>query len=656
MEFLPRHEFNSCVRRYGGDRRSRGFWCRDQFLCLAFAPLTFRESLRDIETCLRAVRTKFYHAGFRGRISRSTLADANREHDWQIYTDFAKVLIVHTCELYAHDTLAVALEQTVYALDSTTIDLCWSLFPWARFRRRKGAVKLHTLLDLRGNIPCFIRITHGKTHDVTVLDHLPVEPGAFSVMDRGYIDFARLYTPTARAAFFVTRAKGDVGGTIEGTDGNASVIARGGFQGTVTAGLDAIVATGDAITSATFTAGRDANVSSHDGVTSTNISAFHNASLWAKGVISSSQVLASYFASGSYQPGSASVSSLSPEFINVTAKARDNVAMYSGGNMMSATAETRRGTITASALTQLDGTFTAGSGVTLVSLGDITSGTSVTAGTYQAATVDVFAGQSVDGSYTVTGSVIASAMQDVKGTFNITTGGATLFAGFDADASMTADANVVVNAGREIKNNLTSNNGEVTAGISGATGGGAMSATIQAQTKATITNLMGDVTGGITVNAGGADITADGQLSSVVTTTNGGIVSRLTGQISSGNLTANLAAIDLATLQDIASAVNANAGTTLTAWAGTVIGGTLTATGDVSAVSQTENVTGNVTSNAGNVSVSALKTVSGAIAANQKTPPSTSLLKKSGFVVCERRDQVASAVCENVISNFGKTG
>ena len=207
MEFLPRHEFNSCVRRYGGDRRARGFSCRDQFLCLAFAQLTYRESLRDIETCLRAVPTKLYHAGIRGHVSRSTLADANRTHDWRIYADFAQVLIKHARELYAHDTLAVALEQTVYALDSTTIDLCLSLFPWARFRRRKGAVKLHTLLDLRGNIPCFVRITHGKTHDVTVLDHLPVEPGAFYVMDRGYIDFARLYSLTTRAAFFVTRAK-----------------------------------------------------------------------------------------------------------------------------------------------------------------------------------------------------------------------------------------------------------------------------------------------------------------------------------------------------------------------------------------------------------------------------------------------------------------
>ncbi len=207
MEFLPRHEFNACVRRYGGDRRWRGFSCRDQFLCLAFAQLTFRESLRDIETCLRAVPTKLYHAGFRGRVSRSTLADANREHDWRIYADFAQVLIARARALYAHDALAVELEQTAYALDSTTIDLCLSLFPWARFRRRKGAVKLHTLLDLRGNIPCFVRITHGKTHDVTVLDHLPVEPGAFYIMDRGYIDFTRLHTLTIRAAFFVKRAK-----------------------------------------------------------------------------------------------------------------------------------------------------------------------------------------------------------------------------------------------------------------------------------------------------------------------------------------------------------------------------------------------------------------------------------------------------------------
>jgi len=207
MEFLPRHEFNTCVRRYGGDKRPRGFSCRDQFLCLAFGQLTFRESLRDIETCLRAVENKLYHAGFRGRIARSTLADANVAHDWRIFADFAQVLIARARTLYAADKFGVALEQTAYALDSTTIDLCLNLFPWAPFRRRKGAVKLHTLLDLRGNIPCFIRITHGKTHDVTVLDHLPIEPEAFYMIDRGYVDFGRLYKLTMQAAFFVTRSK-----------------------------------------------------------------------------------------------------------------------------------------------------------------------------------------------------------------------------------------------------------------------------------------------------------------------------------------------------------------------------------------------------------------------------------------------------------------
>lgn len=207
MDFLPRHEFNRCVRRYGGDRRPRGFSCRDQFLCLAFGQLTFRESLRDIETCLRALGAKRYHAGFRGSISRSTLADANRVHDWRIFADFAQVLLAHARRLYADEPLAVALEQTVYALDSTTIDLCLALFPWAKFRRRKGAVKLHTLVDLRGNIPSFVHISHGKMHDVTVLDHLPIEPAAFYIMDRGYVDFARLYRFTRNAAFFVTRAK-----------------------------------------------------------------------------------------------------------------------------------------------------------------------------------------------------------------------------------------------------------------------------------------------------------------------------------------------------------------------------------------------------------------------------------------------------------------
>jgi hypothetical protein len=207
MDFVPRHDFDACVRRHGGDSRPRGFSCRDQFLCMAFAQLTFRESLRDIETCLRALERKLYHAGFRGKVSRSTLADANRAHDWRIFADFAQVLIGRARKLYADEPFGVELQQTVYALDSTTIDLCLSLFPWARFRRRKGAVKLHTLVDLRGNIPTFVRITHGKTHDVTVLDHLPIEPGAFYVMDRGYVDFQRLYRFTTCSAFFVTRAK-----------------------------------------------------------------------------------------------------------------------------------------------------------------------------------------------------------------------------------------------------------------------------------------------------------------------------------------------------------------------------------------------------------------------------------------------------------------
>jgi Transposase DDE domain/Domain of unknown function (DUF4372) len=207
MDFLPRHEFNACVRRYRGDRRPRSFSCRDQLLCLAFAQLTFRESLRDIETCLRALGPKLYHAGLRGKVSRSTLADANRAHDWRIYADFAHVLIRRARDLYAHETLSVELDETVYALDSTTIDLCLSLFPWAPFRRRKGAVKLHTLLDLRGSIPSFVHVSHGKMHDVTALDYLPIEPGAFYVMDRGYVDFQRLYRFTQAGAFFVTRSK-----------------------------------------------------------------------------------------------------------------------------------------------------------------------------------------------------------------------------------------------------------------------------------------------------------------------------------------------------------------------------------------------------------------------------------------------------------------
>jgi transposase len=207
MEFLPRHDFDRCVRHYRGNRRVRGFSCRDQFLCMAFAQLTYRESLRDIETCLRAVGAKLYHAGFRSKISRSTLADANERRDWHIYADFAHVLIRMAQKLYANDGFAVELDAAAYAFDSTTIDLCLSLFPWARFRRHKGAVKLHTLVDLRGNIPCFIHISHGKMHDVTALDHLVLEPGAFYIMDRGYIDFGRLYAFTQQMAFFIVRGK-----------------------------------------------------------------------------------------------------------------------------------------------------------------------------------------------------------------------------------------------------------------------------------------------------------------------------------------------------------------------------------------------------------------------------------------------------------------
>ena len=207
MEFLPRHDFNACVRRYRGDYRARGFTCRDQFLCMAFAQLTFRESLRDIETCLRSVEPKLYHAGFRGRVSRSTLGDANRVRNWRIYSDFAQVLIARARRLYAAERFGAELEHAAYALDATTIDLCLTLFPWAPFRRRKAAVKLHTLLDLRGNIPTFIRVSSGKTHEVNILDELGIEPGAFYVMDKGYLDFARLFRLHRQAAFFVIRAR-----------------------------------------------------------------------------------------------------------------------------------------------------------------------------------------------------------------------------------------------------------------------------------------------------------------------------------------------------------------------------------------------------------------------------------------------------------------
>jgi len=210
MDFIPRQEFNACVERYRGDYRSRGFSCRDQFLCMAFAQLTFRESLRDIETCLRSVQPKLYHAGFRGRVSRSTLGDANRRRAWQIYADLAHVLIARARQLYARESFGVALEHVAYALDATTIDLCLSLFPWAPFRRAKAAVKLHTLLDLRGSIPTFIRVSSGKMHEVNVLDELWFEPGAFYVMDKGYLDFRRLFRLHRHAAYFVIRAKSNL--------------------------------------------------------------------------------------------------------------------------------------------------------------------------------------------------------------------------------------------------------------------------------------------------------------------------------------------------------------------------------------------------------------------------------------------------------------
>lgn len=207
MEFLPTYEFRQCVKRYNGNYKVKSFSCWDQFLSMAFAQLTYRESLRDIQACLRVAQNKLYHMGFRGKISRNTLANANQVRDWRIYADFAQVLISIARPLYAKDNFGLELEQTVYALDSTIIDLCLSLFPWATFRKRKGAIKLHTLLDLHGSIPTMIFITHGKIHDVKILDNLLIEPGAIYVMDRGYMDFARLHKIQRSSAFFVTRAK-----------------------------------------------------------------------------------------------------------------------------------------------------------------------------------------------------------------------------------------------------------------------------------------------------------------------------------------------------------------------------------------------------------------------------------------------------------------
>ena len=207
MDFLPLHEFRKCVKRYGGDHKVHKFTCLNQFYCMAFAQLTYREGLRDIEACLRAMQPKLYHMGIGTRVARSTLADANENRDWRIYADFAQVLINIAKGLYAHEDFGVELDETVYALDASTIDLCLSLFPWARFRKTKGAIKLHTLLNLRGNIPEFIHISEGKLHDVNVLDILVPEPGSIYVMDRAYLDFQRLYVLRQALAFFVTRAK-----------------------------------------------------------------------------------------------------------------------------------------------------------------------------------------------------------------------------------------------------------------------------------------------------------------------------------------------------------------------------------------------------------------------------------------------------------------
>jgi uncharacterized protein DUF4372/DDE family transposase len=210
MDHLPWKSFGRIVERYGGDHRVREFSCANQLRCMAFAQLTYRESLRDITTCLRAQSAKLYHLGIRGMVARSTLADANEARDWRIYAEFAQHLIRIARRLYINEPFGVDLKETVYALDSTTIDLCMTLFPWAPFRSTKAAIKLHTLIDLRGNIPSFLHISDGKLHDVNVLDILLPEPGAFYVMDRGYLDFERLHRLHLAGAFFVTRAKSNL--------------------------------------------------------------------------------------------------------------------------------------------------------------------------------------------------------------------------------------------------------------------------------------------------------------------------------------------------------------------------------------------------------------------------------------------------------------
>lgn len=207
MDYIPKYSFDSCVKKYRGNYKVLSFTCWEQFLVMTFAQLTYRESLRDIETCLRAMQNKLYHIGIRSKISRSTLADANQNRDWRIYADFAYILIDQAKELYRDDKFFKELDETIYALDSTTIDLCLSLFPWAKFRKAKSAIKIHTLLDLQNNIPSFISITEGSVHDVNILDELITEIGAFYIVDKGYIDFERLYKLNINSAYFITRAK-----------------------------------------------------------------------------------------------------------------------------------------------------------------------------------------------------------------------------------------------------------------------------------------------------------------------------------------------------------------------------------------------------------------------------------------------------------------
>lgn len=210
MDFLPRYEFKKCVNQYRGNYKVKSFSCLDQFFCMAFAQLTFRESLRDIEACLRSLKNKLYHMGIHSQVSRNTLSNANNTRDWRIYADFAKTLISKARNLYINEDIGIELEKTIYALDSTTIELCLSLFPWATYCKEQSGIRLHTLLDLRGSIPSFVEITDAKVHDVEILDLLTTEPGSFYIMDRGYLDFKRLYILAQALSFFIVRSKKNI--------------------------------------------------------------------------------------------------------------------------------------------------------------------------------------------------------------------------------------------------------------------------------------------------------------------------------------------------------------------------------------------------------------------------------------------------------------